>query len=90
LWLYPGEWGAWHFVTVPQKVSAEIKAKHGKAARGWGSLRVTAVVGKASWDTSIFPDRKRGAYLLPVKADVRKKAGVRAGDVVRVGLALRV
>jgi hypothetical protein len=29
-----------------------------------------------------------GGYLLPVKAEVRKKAGISAGDEVTVGLEL--
>jgi hypothetical protein len=33
--------------------------------------------------TSIFPDRKAGAYLLPLKAEIRKSEKIRAGDTVR-------
>ena len=89
LWLYPGAQAAWHFITVPKKESALIKEKHGKNARGWGSLPVSVSIGKTTWQTSIFPDRKSGTYLLPVKADVRRKEGIEEGDTVGVSLAVR-
>lgn len=54
----------------------------GKNARGWGSLPVVVTLGKTSWKTSIFPDKREGAYLLPLKADVRKKEGIFKGDII--------
>lgn len=33
-----------------------------------------------AWKTSIFPDSKEGAYILPIKKDVRKQIGVDVGD----------
>lgn len=81
VWLYPGMAG-WHFIPVPKKESADIKKKFGARARGWGSLPVTVTIGKTSWSTSIFPDTKAGAYLLPLKAAVRKKEGIERGDTI--------
>jgi hypothetical protein len=75
VWLYPGP-AAWHFVTLPKKQSAEIRALFGKSQHAFGSLPVVATVGKTSWKTSIWVDKKSGAYLLPLKADVRKKEGI--------------
>ena len=89
VWLYPGAVASWHFITVPKKMSVEVKARFGTSAKGWGSLPVVATVGKTSWKTSIFPDKRSGAYLLPVKAEVRKKEGMRAGDMVNVRLSIR-
>lgn len=54
----------------------------------FGALPVRAAIGRAHWRTSIFPDRKAGAYLLPIKAEVRKTAGIGAGDRVRIRLEL--
>ncbi len=88
VWLYPGN-AAWHFVTVPKKVSATIRDRFGDGARGWGSLPVTAAVGSSRWDTSIFPDKKSGSYLLPLKAAVRKNEGISIGDTVRLALEIR-
>jgi len=91
-WLWQGK-GAWHFITLPKDKSEEIKFfsenMHEKR-RGWGAVRVLVTIGNTSWETSIFPDSKRGAYLLPVKADVRKKEKFAAGDKVTVKLKINV
>jgi hypothetical protein len=39
---------------------------------------------------SIFPDSKAGAYLLPLKAAVRKAEKIAAGDTVHLSLQVRV
>ena len=76
----------WHFVTVPVATSKQIKKRHGLAARGWGSIRVNVTLGKSQWKTSIFPDKKANAYVLPLKADIRAKEGITAGDTISFGL----
>ncbi|MCC7543440.1 DUF1905 domain-containing protein [bacterium] len=62
-------------------ISREIRhALSGFARRGFGSVRVTVIVQGVAWKTSIFPDSKEGAYILPIKKDVRKQIGVDVGD----------
>ena len=88
LWIWRSEAaGRWYFVTVPEELSGEIKAHAFESPRGFGSVRVEATIGEVSWRTSVFP-LNTGGYLLPVKADVRKKAGIGAGDEVSVSLEL--
>lgn len=87
VWLYSGM-AAWHFVTIPVKTSKDIKKKFGYVAKGWGSLPVTVKLGRTQWRTSIFPDKKAGAYVLPLKADVRKKENVKAQAVIAFRLML--
>lgn len=87
IWIYPGQ-AAWHFIYVPRKESADIKKRFGANARGWGSLPVSVVIGKTTWKTSIFPDKKSEMYLLPVKAEVRKKEEILAGDMISFILRL--
>lgn len=89
LWLWPGN-AAWHFVTLPKKTSTTIKTTFSDMARGFGSLPVTVTIGKTTWETSIFPDSKAGAYLLPIKAAVRKAEQLRVGDSVSLSLRIRV
>ncbi|MEK7132256.1 MAG: DUF1905 domain-containing protein [Patescibacteria group bacterium] len=89
VWLYPGMAG-WHFMSVPKKQSEEIRKLFGAMKRGWGSLPVMVTIGKTSWKTSIFPDKKVNAYLLPLKANVRKKENVSAGDIITFSLEIRV
>ena len=79
--VYPGI-GGWRFLMIPKKVGKEIKEQFGKYAAGWGSLKVKVVLGKTSWKTSIFPDKKAGTYLLPLKAEVRKNEVIEDGAKV--------
>jgi hypothetical protein len=89
LWIWKGSdaAGRWYFVTVPEAGSAEIKAQALGSPRGFGSVRVEATIGGVTWRTSVFP-LSSGGYLLPVKAEVRRKAELSAGDEVEVALAL--
>ena len=95
LWIWKGEAaGRWYFVTVPEEQSAEVKAHAFGSPRGFGSVRVEASIdpstssGQAvTWRTSVFP-LNSGGYILPIKADVRRKTGIAAGDEVTVELQL--
>ena len=89
LWLWNGEGGSWHFVTVPEEQSAEIRLEAAAAGprRGFGSVRVEAAIEDVRWRTSVFP-QKSGTFLLPVKADVRRRAGIAAGDEATVSIEL--
>lgn len=85
LWRTDGE-VAWHFVTLPAGVSDDIDERTAGNRRGFGSVRVEVRLGAITWATSVFPDTKREAYVLPVKADVRRRAGIEAGDPVTLEL----
>lgn len=89
VWLYPGMAG-WHFASVPQEISEDIKQHFGDRKRGWGSLPVLATIGTTNWKTSIFPDKKAGRYLLPLKADVRKKEKISADDKIQLSLEISI
>jgi hypothetical protein len=89
-WIYPGDFANWYFVTIPKLHSQEIKEKYGKNAKGFGSLPVTVTVGKTAWKTSIFPDRRSGTYLLPLKAKVRKAEEVEAGEYIKFSISVLV
>jgi hypothetical protein len=87
LWLWNGENGSWHFISVPAELSDEIRAHCLATMRGFRSARVEATIGGVTWRTSVFP-MKSGGYFLPVKADVRRRAGIVAADEVTVTLEL--
>lgn len=89
VWLYPSVQAAWHFITVPKRLSATIKKTFGAKAKHWGSIPVLATIGKTSWKTSVFPDTKRNAYILPLKAKVRKAENITKGDRVVVTLNMK-
>ena len=83
--LYPGTAG-WHFAPIPKKQTSDINKRFASIKRGWGSLPVIVTLGKTSWETSIFPDKKSGTYLLPLKASVRKKEEIMSGDRINFSL----
>jgi hypothetical protein len=89
LWLWSGESGNWHFVTVPEADSVELRAQSLALRGGFGSVKVDATINGVTWRTSVFP-QKSGGYALPVKTDVRCRTGIAAGDTVTVGLDLVV
>lgn len=73
--VYPGM-GGWRFLIIPKKVGKRIKEAFGDMAAGWGSIKVFVIIGETTWKTSIFPDKKLGTYLLPLKAQVRKAENI--------------
>ena len=88
IWLWSEGQGSWHFLTIPEDQAVEIRAHGlGESRRGFGSVRVEATISGVAWRTSVFP-QKSGGYLLPIKADVRRRAGISAGDEVTVTLDL--
>ncbi len=80
LWLWEGN-AAWHFITLPPDVSHEVKERTEGPRRGFGSVRVRVTCGSSTWSTSVFPDKQRAAYVLPVKKEVRRAEQLSAGDV---------
>jgi hypothetical protein len=85
LWEYEGQ-GSWHFLTLPKDVSRELRAFSEGRRKVGGTLRVTVRVGSSRWKTSLFWDTKRAAFLLPVKAAVRTKEQLVAGQRVEAEL----
>ena len=78
----------WVFVTLPVEASDEIRDAAGGRLRGFGSLRVRVTIGTSVWQTSIFPDKASGAYVLPLKRAVRVAQALDVGDTATVGLEL--
>ena len=87
MWEWDGQ-AAWHFVSLPEAVADDIAEMYGGAARGFGSVRVEVTVGSSRWRTSVFPDKGRGTYVLPMKKAVRVAEGLRAGSTADIGLVV--
>lgn len=87
LWEWDGP-AAWHFVSLPEDVADDIEERFGHSAGGFGSLRVEVRVGGTTWRTSVFPDKTRATYLLPVKKAVRSAEGLAPGSAVQVALTV--
>jgi hypothetical protein len=73
-----------HFVTVPEDESEELRAVSGIVSYGWGVIPVAASIGTTTWKTSLFP--KDGGYVVPIRASVRTAQKLNLGDDVRIVL----
>ena len=71
-WKYTAP-GGWHFVSFPIELATEIRSTLKSEEEGWGRLTATAKIGNSEWKTAIWFDTKLKTYLLPLKADIRKK-----------------
>ncbi len=88
VWMWnPGK-GSWHFLSIPPEQAIEIKMQSIGMRGGFGSVKVSVQIGQTRWQTSVFPDRKTGGYILPIKADVRRREDIAAGDEVTLTLDL--
>jgi Domain of unknown function (DUF1905) len=74
-WRHPGP-GGWFFVSLPEAYAAEIREHLKWQEEGWGRLKATAIIGNTEWQTAIWFDTKLNTYLLPLKAEVRKKEDI--------------
>ena len=83
VWFWRGP-SPFHFVTVPEDESAELKAAAAVVTYGWGMIPVEVRIGSTRWTTSLFP--KNGGYVLPLKDLVRTAEGIDVGDTVTVRL----
>jgi hypothetical protein len=85
LWRWQGD-AAWHFLSLPEEIADEIEDSP-VDRRGFGSVRVEVHVGTSTWRTSVFPDKARGTFLLPIRKQVRDRERLAEGDVVSVRLS---
>lgn len=87
VWKHSAE-GGWYFVSLPSKISSEIREHLQWQEEGWGRMKATATIGTLSWDTAIWFDKKHQTYLLPLKADIRRKTGIKPDDIIDVMISL--
>lgn len=87
LWLWK-EGATWHFISVPEDPSAAIKSFAPEAKRGFGSVRVKVRIGTSEWQTSVFPSKETGGYVLPIKKAVRTAEGLSVGDEADITLEI--
>lgn len=87
VWIFNGP-TPWYFVTLPKKLAAEVRMFHGSLQKNFGTIRVTASLGKTTWKTSVFRDTKSDSYVLPLKAEIRKKENILAGKTLQVTISI--
>lgn len=88
LWRWSGGNAAsWFFLTIDGKAGDALHAARlmrrleAGSPRGFGMIKVRAIIGRSSWSTSVFP-QKEGGWLLPIKAAIRRAEEIGEGDVV--------
>jgi Domain of unknown function (DUF1905) len=89
LWEWDGA-AAWHFISLPGEVADHIRELFGGRAGGFGSVRVEVTIGSSRWRTSVFPDKSRDTYLLPVKKQIRMSEQLEAGSTAAVEFVVLV
>ena len=87
IWFWRGP-APHHFVTVPDDGCGELDAIAPLVSYGWGMIPVTVQAGDTRWTTSLFP--KDGGYVVPLRADVRRREGLDVGDPVTLRLTVDV
>lgn len=73
---------AWTYVPVPRTHTDGMRAPRRKNM-GWGFLPARITVGATTWDSSLLP-LGDGTYFVALKASLRKKEHITAGDTVQV------
>ena len=75
------------YAPLPEAEAARVRQAAKAVSYGWGMIPVEAHIGGVDFTTSLF--RKDETYLLPIKAEVRRKANVTAGDTVLVEMTVQ-
>ena len=79
---------SWVFAALPPTSPTSSTRSTGRPAAASARVGSRSVLGGQVWRTSIFPDSKSGTYVLPVKKEIRRKAGVDEGDRVEIDLSV--
>lgn len=87
IWKHNADAG-WFFVSLPKKISKEIRDNLQWQEEGWGRMKANATIMEFEWNTAIWFDKKLGTYLLPIKAEIRKKAGLNIDDTITVNISI--
>jgi hypothetical protein len=75
------------FAPIPEPHAATLRRVARFVTYGWGMVPVQARIGEVVFTTALFP--KDETYLLPLKAAVRRKADITAGDVITIEMTIQ-
>ena len=70
--------------SLPKEMSKEIRENLGFLEEGWGRLKMTAKTDNTQWETAIWFDTKLDTYLLPLKAEIRKKEKITTDKEIEI------
>lgn len=83
VWKWSGDM-AWHFVNIPRERYEKIRAQFTR-----GMVKITATIGKTSWDTALFLHSKTKSFIMPIKQSIRKRESVFAGEEVKIKIQFK-
>jgi len=75
------------YAPLPAADAEEVRRLSRLVTYGWGMIPVEARINGVTFTTAMFA--KDGTYYLPLKAAVRKKADVTAGDRVAIEMTVQ-
>jgi hypothetical protein len=75
------------FAPIPPQYVEELRQVSKAVTYGWGMVPVEAQIGDVVFYTALFP--KDETYLLPLKADVRRKTNITAGDLIVADMTIQ-
>lgn len=75
------------YAPLPAKEAEEVRRISRLVTYGWGMIPVEVEINGVVFTTAMFA--KDGTYYLPLKAAVRKKADVTAGDRIAVDMTIQ-
>jgi putative endonuclease len=82
VWKWEGDM-AWFFINLDTVLSQKIRE-----ARGRGMVKISAQIGKSSWNTSLLYHLEAKSYLIAIKKNIRRKEGIIEGNDVKVKFRL--
>lgn len=77
---FQAEKGSWFFVALEKELSQKI-SKTWKEQKGWGRIKVEVTIGKTTWQSNLFSEKKE-RYLLVIKKPVAEAENLKAGDLI--------
>jgi hypothetical protein len=75
-------------VSLPAVIAREIRENLQWQEEGWGRMKASARIGKTTWETSIWFDKARDTYILPLKAEIRKKEALEVDREIHVTIGI--
>jgi len=87
IWQHSAQ-GGWYFVSLPIELSDEIRENLKWREEGWGRLKVSVKIGNSEWNTAIWFDTKYHTYLLPIKAEIRRKEKIELNQLIDLSIWL--
>lgn len=74
------------YAPLPPAEAEAVRSIAKRVTYGWGVIPVEASIGGTNFTTSLFP--RDGTYLLPLKAAIRRTAGITAGDAIEIDMTV--